>query len=419
MDAPIIAHPFGAEREAAEAWDRDDPLAAAYDAFVRPPGIYLDGNSLGPLPRGTAERVRRAMEAEWGEGLIGSWNVAGWFAKPTTVGDRVGRLIGAAPGQVAVCDTISVNLFKLVCAALNLRPDRRRIVTEAGNFPSDLYVIQGARQVFPDLAITLAEPGGVAAALGPDVAATVLTEVDFRTGLRHDMAATTRAVHEAGALTIWDLAHSAGAFPVALDASDADFAVGCTYKYLNAGPGAPAFLYAARRWHDTAVHPLTGWIGHADPFAFSPDYAPAPDIRRFLSGTPPILAIAALEASLDVFETVDLADVREKSVRLCELFIQLVDRLPAEYGLTVASPRDAATRGSQVSLRHSGGLPIMRALIAAGVTGDFRAPDILRFGFTPLTLRYVDVVDAVRVLDDVMASGRWRGFIGLEAGAVT
>jgi len=414
------AHPmFSAEREQAEAWDRADPLAAAYDAFVRPPGIYLDGNSLGPLPSGTAERVRMAIEREWGEGLIGSWNTAGWFQKPTTVGDRVGRLIGAAPGQVVVCDTISVNLFKLVCAVLHLRPGRRRIVTEAGNFPSDLYVMQGVQQAFPDLTVTLVEPGGVAAALGPDVAATVLTEVDFRTGLRHDMAATTRAAHDAGALTIWDLAHSAGAFPVALDACDADFAVGCTYKYLNAGPGAPAFLYAARHWHDAAIHPLTGWIGHADPFAFSLDYIPAPDIRRFLSGTPPILTIAALEASLDVFETVDLFAVREKSVRLCELFIELVDRLPAEYGLTVASPRVSAVRGSQVSLRHPNGLAIMRALIAAGVTGDFRAPDILRFGFTPLTLRYADVVDAVRVLDDVMARGRWRADAGTRTGAVT
>lgn len=401
--------------------DAADPLARTRGEFRIPEGmVYLDGNSLGHLPEGALAKMQDRMAREWGRDLIASWNTAQWFTKPMTVGDRIGRLIGAAPGQIVVTDSTSINLFKVLYAALSLKPGRRKIVSEEGNFPSDLYMAQGLRQMFPDIEIALcASPGDVLAALDERTAVVTLTEVDFRSGRRHDMASITRAAHAAGALMIWDLAHSAGAFEVDLDGTGVDFAVGCTYKYLNAGPGGPAFLYAAHRHQDAAKQPLTGWIGHADPFAMSSDYQPAKGIRKFLTGTPSILSFAPLEASLDIWETVSMADVRAKSVQLADLFIAMVDALPASYGLSLASPREAAARGSQVSFRHPHAYRIMKALIADGVIGDFRAPDITRFGLTPLTLRHGDIVEAVRRLDAIMRTEKWRAFPDDRGSAVT
>ena len=401
--------------------DRADPLRTVRDNFALSPDIiYLDGNSLGPLPHAALERMQRAMQREWGDGLIASWNEAGWFTKPQRVGDRIGRLIGAADGQVVVADSTSINLFKVLHAAFRARPQRSRIVTEGGNFPTDLYVIQGICGLTPGRRVTLIqEQQPLADVLDEGVAAVVLTQVDFRTGLRHDMEAVTRRVHEAGALMIWDLAHSAGAFPIALDACEVDYAVGCTYKYLNAGPGGPAFLYVAKRLQANAESPLTGWIGHADPFSFSTEYEPAPDITRFLCGTPSILSFVPLEASLDIWESVSLDDVRRKSVALTSLFVELVDRFAGDHDLSLASPRDADSRGSQISLRHEHGFAIVKALIADGVIGDFRAPDILRFGFTPLTLRYEDVLEAARRLERIMQKKLWRDFLGERGSEVT
>lgn len=401
--------------------DAKDPLAAFRGDHVLPDDrIYLDGNSLGAQPKGTKARLLKVIDEEWGGDLIGGWSSAGWYDMPRTLGDRVGRLIGAAPGQTVVTDSISVNLFKLVCAALELQDGRRELVSEAGNFPSDLYIIQGIARVFPDVTIRLiGRDGSFDDLVGDRTAAVILTGVDFRTGERKDMAAITKAAQAAGAMMVWDLAHSAGAFPVALDGCGADFAVGCTYKYLNAGPGAPAFLYVAERHQHCARTPISGWFGHKDPFAFDPDFVPAEDIGQFLCGTPPILGMAALDASLDIWDQADLDQVRAKSVALTELFIRLVDNLDPDYGLSVVSPREADRRGSQVSLRHESGLAIMRALIARGVVGDFRAPDILRFGFTPLTLSYAEVGRAVEILDDIMRTGAWTAMAADRGAGVT
>lgn len=394
------------------ALDRADPLADMQAAFQLPQGvIYLDGNSLGALPKAAPERVRQIVEDEWGQGLISSWGRANWYRKPVELGDRVGALVGAAPGQTVVTDSISVNLFKLVCAALGMRPGRRRLVTDAGNFPSDIYILQGIEDFWPGVDVKLVGRDGTFEELVDDsTAAVVMTGVDFKTGTRHDMAAMTRKVQAAGALMIWDLAHSAGAFPVELDGVQADMAVGCTYKYLNAGPGAPAFLYIAKRHQAEARTPIAGWFGHEEPFAFETKYRPAVDVRQFLAGTPPIVSYGALEASLDVWEKVSLEDVRRKSTAMTDLFIELIDRLDPAYGFSLASTRDSSLRGSQVSIAHSHGLAIMRALIDRGVVGDFRAPDIMRFGFTPLTLSYEDVWRAVQILDDIMQTAVWRDF---------
>jgi kynureninase len=410
-------------REVSEirALDAADPLAGFRAHFDLPDGIiYLDGNSLGPLPRGTRERLRVLVDVEWGRDLIASWNTAGWMKKPVLLGDRIGRLIGAAPGQVVVCDSTSVNIFKVLAAALSLRPGRRTIVSEDTNFPTDLYIVDGLRTLVGDIRLELAgRDRPLDDLLQSDVAAVLLTEVDFRTGARHDMAKVTRRIHAAGALAVWDLAHSAGAFEVALDAAKADFAVGCTYKYLNAGPGGPAYVYCAARHQEEVRQPLTGWLGHADPFAFDVAYRPATGIAQFIAGTPSILALAPLEASLAVWDEVDVARLRAKSVALTELFIARVDRFAAHYGLTLASPRAAERRGSQVSLRHPSAFAIIKAMIAEGVIGDFRAPDILRFGFTPLTLSYADVATAAERLETVLASERWRAFSPARGSEVT
>ncbi len=398
--------------------DAIDPLASFRERFDLPPGvIYLDGNSLGALPKDTAARVAAVVRHEWGEGLIRSWNDAGWMDLPQRVGDKIGRLVGAAPGQVVAADSTSVNLHKLLHAALDLAPGRRVILSDSGNFPTDLYIAQGVAG-HRHATLRVVPPDEVAARIDDGVAVLMLTQVDYRTGRRHDMADLGRRAREAGVVTLWDLAHSAGAFPVELDACGADLAVGCGYKYLNGGPGAPAFLYVASRHQERISPPLSGWMGHAAPFAFDPDYRPAPGIRRQLCGTPAILGLAALEVGVDLALEADLADLRRKSVAMTEAFMALVEeRLPGAFG--VATPRDPEQRGSQVSLRHPAGHAIVQALIARGVIPDFRAPDILRFGFAPLYLRYAEVGEAVERLAEVMAGGAWKDPAYAKRAAVT
>ena len=421
--------------------DGADALAPLREQFMLPEGvIYVDGNSLGALPRATPARVAAAVQQEWGGGLIRSWNDAGWITLPQRVGDRIGALVGARPGECVAADSTSVNLFKVLSAASRIvkadAPARRVVVSERQNFPTDLYIAEGLCR---DLGWTLEllEPPAIverlSGARGADVAIVMLTQVNYRTGALHDMAAMTALTHAAGALAVWDLAHSAGALPVDLNGADADFAIGCGYKFLNGGPGAPAFVWAHPRHADRFWQPLSGWMGHAAPFTFQPEYRPAPGIGRFLCGTPAVLSLTALDCGVDTLHAADglggMAALREKSIALTELFIALVDERCAALGFAVASPRDARARGSQVSLTYapSGagadgaapGYAIMQALIARGVIGDFRAgtaadargpalPDILRFGFTPLYLRFVDVHDAVEHLVQVTTSGEFR-----------
>jgi len=390
--------------------DAADPLARSRDGFVLPEGIvYLDGNSLGALPRQAEERVRTVITRQWGQDLIKSWNVHDWIGVPARLGGKIARLIGAEPSEVLVADSTSLNVFKALHAALCLRPGRRVILSDDGNFPTDLYMAQGLIEQLSDShRLEIVAPDEVAASLNEDVAVLMLTEVDYRTGRLHDMKALTKLAHDKGALAFWDLCHSAGAFPVDLNGCGADFAVGCGYKYLNGGPGAPAFIYVAERWQGSAEQPLFGWMGHDAPFAFDLDYRPKPGIARFLVGTPPILSLTALEAGLDLFADVELGALRRKSGALGDLFIALVAQELAGSGLTLASPRQAEERGSQVSYRHPEGYPIMQALIARGVIGDFRAPDILRFGFAPLYVSFTDVWNAVAHLKAVMAAQEWQ-----------
>lgn len=397
------------DRAACEALDRDDPLFRHRDSFVLPDGIvYLDGNSLGALPKATASRVADAIERQWGRDLITSWNKAGWIELPRRVGDKIGRLIGAAPGETLVADSTSINVFKVLAAALALRPGRHRILSDTGNFPTDLYMAQGLVELrAAGHRLHLVPPEEIAASIDEDTAVVMLTEVDYRTGLLHDMRALTAAAHAKGALVLWDLSHSAGAFPVDLGGCRADLAVGCGYKYLNGGPGAPAFLYVAARHQEGFVQPLSGWLGHAAPFAFDTAYAPAKGIGRYLCGTPPVLSVIALDCGVDTLLAADMTAVRAKSMRLTSLFIELVEGLCAGHGLALASPRDPARRGSQVSFSHPEGYAIMQALIARGVIGDFRAPDILRFGFTPLYLRHVDAWLAAEALRDILETRAW------------
>ncbi len=393
-----------------EALDRDDDLAPLRDLFEIPEGvIYLDGNSLGALPKATPGRVAEVVREEWGRGLIRSWNDAGWMATPARVGDKIARLVGAPAGSVMVADSTSVNLFKLLGAALAARPGRRAIVSERRNFPTDLYIAEGLAALLDrGHALRLAEPDNIAAAIGEDTAVVMLTHVNYHTGAMHDLAAITRAAHAKGALVLWDLAHSAGAVPVDLLGCNADLAVGCGYKFLNGGPGAPAFLYVVPRLQEALRLPLTGWLGHAAPFAFEPGYRPAAGIARTLVGTPPVLSLAALEVGIDIALQAPMAQVRAKSVHQTTLFAALLEQAGAPWGLRLASPRDAARRGSQVSLAHDQAYKIMQALIARGVIGDFRAPNILRFGITPLYTRYVDLWEASEALRYVMATGAWQ-----------
>jgi kynureninase len=378
--------------------------------FELPPDlIYLDGNSLGALPVGVAERVARVIGEEWGGDLIAGWNAHGWVDLPTRVGDRIGRLVGARPGTVVAGDTTSVNVAKALHAGLRLNPDRRVVLSDDGNFPTDLYVAQGLLAALGGHELRVVAPddveGVLAGAGGDDVAVLMLTHVDYRTGRMHDMAGLTALAHERGALAMWDLAHSAGAVPVDLDAWDVDLAVGCTYKYLNGGPGSPAFAYVAPR-HADAVQPLlSGWFGHEAPFDFDLGYRPAPGIGRMRVGTPPVIALAALDAALDVWDGVAMADVRAASTALTERFIAGVERTCPDLRLT--SPRDPARRGSQVSFAHPDGYAIVQALIEARVVGDFRAPDVLRFGFAPLYLGPADVDEAVRRIAEVVGERRY------------
>jgi kynureninase len=398
-------------REDCRRLDAQDPLAAMRDAFELPEGvIYLDGNSLGPLPRAAVARARQVMEQEWGRDLIASWNKAGWFTLPQRLGDRLAPLIGAGPGEVVITDTTSVNLFKVLAAALRRNPRRKIIVSERDNFPTDLYIAQGMA-AFLDKGHRLRlvdTPGELHAALDQDVAVLLLTHVNYRTGAMHDMAELTVCAQSCGALALWDLAHSAGAVPVDLRGCNADYAVGSTYKYLNAGPGAPAFLWVALRHQNEFRQPLSGWWGHAEPFAMRPDYEPQQGIGRYLCGTQPIVSLALVECGLEVFERTDMAALRHKSLALTDLFIALIDERCASHGLELVTPRAHARRGSQVSLSHAHGYPVMQALIARGVIGDYREPGILRFGFAPLYVRYVDVWDAVEQLRDILDSLAWR-----------
>lgn len=396
-------------RAECEALDAADPLAGWRGRFALPEAvIYLDGNSLGPLPQATAAVVQDVVRRQWGQDLITSWTRHGWVDLPARLGAKIARLIGAGPDEVIVADSISVNLFKLIAAALDLRPGRPVVVSERGNFPTDLYIAQGLGALLGQrVEFRVVATDELEAALDHRTALLMLTHVDYRTGRLHDMARLTAAAHAVGALALWDLAHSAGAVPVDLRAAAVDLAVGCGYKYLNGGPGAPAFLFVAGRWHEQARQPLTGWFGHGRPFAFEPEYQPAPGITRFLAGTPPILSLAALEVGVDLLLEVDPRALRTKSVQLTEAFVDLVEEHCQSFGFALASPRDADRRGSQISLRHPEGYPIMQALIARGVVGDFRAPDLLRFGFAPLYVRFIDVWDAVQTLRAVMAEAAW------------
>jgi kynureninase len=390
------------------ARDAVDPLAAARSRFQLPQGVvYLDGNSLGAMPRAVPARMRQAIEEEWATGLIRSWNDADWYPAPQRVGARIARLVGAESDEVIVADSTSINLFKLLVAALRMRPGRTLMLGEQGNFPTDAYVAQGVAELTGARFLAV-PPEEVMNALDEHVAVVALTHVNYKSGQAYDMAAITRRAHAVGALVIWDLAHTAGAMPCALDACEVDFAVGCGYKYLNGGPGAPSFAYVARRHQAALRQPLTGWHGHARPFEFTAVYEPAPGIDRMLVGTAPQLGLIALEAALTAFDGVDLHALRDKSVALTELFIALVDQELAGHGFGLATPRDAALRGSQVSLTHPQGYAIVQALIARGVIGDFRAPDILRFGFAPLYLSHGDVWHAVATLKRVMEEGVWR-----------
>ena len=389
--------------------DADDPLAPFRARFGLPEGtIYLDGNSLGALPLVTPGRLAEVVHEEWGRGLITSWNAAGWVAAPQRIGDKIARLVGADEGEVIACDSTSVNLFKLLTAALSLRPERTTILSESGNFPTDVYMMQGIETLTRGaVRARLAGPDEIEAVLDDRVAVLLLTQVHYKTGRMRDIAALTARAHACGALTIWDLSHSAGAVPVDLAAAQADFAVGCGYKYLNGGPGAPAWLYVARRHQDRVSPVLSGWFGHARPFDFTDDYQPAVGIARFLCGTPPVLGLAALECGVDLMLEADMTQIRAKSVALGELFVAGMAPLCERFGFTLASPADPAARGSHIAYAHPEAYAIVQALIARGVIGDFRAPDILRFGLTPLYLRFADVERAVAILDEIMEARAW------------
>jgi kynureninase len=407
------------------ALDAQDPLRKLREQFTLPEGvIYLDGNSLGVLPNTAAARVAEAVTVEWGQGLIRSWNSAGWFELPQRLGNKIAQLIGAAPGEVVATDSTSINLYKVLSAALHIAaqdaPERKLIVSERSNFPTDLYIAEALCRE-RGFRLQLVEPEEITGALTAEVAVLMLTHVNYRTGAMHDMAAVTAAAHAAGALTIWDLAHSAGAVPVDLNAAKADFSIGCGYKYLNGGPGAPAFVWVNPQHADRFWQPLAGWWGHAAPFEFTPDYHPAPGVARYLCGTQPILSMTALECGLDTVLAAEalggMQALRKKSLALTDLFIQLVEERCAGHGLGLATPREHAQRGSQVCLtRTEGAYAIVQALIARGVIGDFRAGDgeagkhldILRFGFTPLYIGFEDVWNAVEHLKQVLETSEWR-----------
>ena len=392
-------------RGRAEQLDADDPIAAALQRFVLPEGlVYLNGNSLGALPAAVPDAVSDVVQRQWGQDLIISWNAHGWWGAPRRVGDQIARLIGAGNDEVVVADSTSANLFKVLVAGARLRPGRRTLVIEPGNFPADLYIADSVGELL-GMRVVRVEPGEVSSVLDDDVAVVCFSQVDYRTGRAHDMATVTEAVHAAGALAVWDLSHSAGALPVDLGACDVDMAVGCTYKYLNGGPGSPAFVMVARRHHETVRSPLSGWTGHARPFAMEGSYEPAPGINRMRNGTPPMLSLLALEAALGAFNGLSMRDVRAKSLSLTSMFLELADDLLAPLGFEVYTPRAEHERGSQVSLRHDSAYAVVQALIARRVVGDFRHPDVVRLGFAPLYVRHVDVVRAVEQIVAVVEAG--------------
>ncbi len=402
-------------RDEARALDAADPLRAYRDRFALPEGvIYLDGNSLGPLPRATAPALADMAQRQWGERLIRSWN-EGWIDAPQRIGGKIAALIGAEPDEVIVTDSTSVNLFKLLVAALRHAAPRTTIVSETGNFPTDLHIAEGAAGCVPGARLNAVARDALPAAIDGDTALLMLTHVHYKTAERFDMAAWTARAHDAGALALWDLSHSVGAIPLDLGGAGADLAIGCGYKYLNGGPGAPAFLFVSRRLQEQLASPLSGWMGHAAPFDFGDGYAPAPGIKRWLAGTPPMLAMAGLEAGIDLWRDVDQQQVAAKSAALFDLFAGI----GAALGLECVSPADPSKRGSHISFRHPEAYAVCQALIARGVIGDFRAPDIARFGLTPLYLGFEDVVRAGEILDEILASGAYRDPAFAQRNAVT
>lgn len=394
-------------REYCADLDGADELARYRERFILPAGtVYLDGNSLGAMPANVPERMMQALNREWSHGLIRSWNDADWYMAPQRAGNKIAALIGAEPGEVIVADSTSVNLFKVLVAATRMRPGRRVILAERLNFPTNAYIASSVAQLTGS-EVRWVDPDQLADSIDDSVAVVSLTHVNYKTGRRYNMSDVTSAVHKAGALVAWDLCHSAGAMQIGLNACGADFAVGCGYKYLNGGPGAPAFVFVARRHLADVEQPLAGWHGHAQPFDFDHQYRPHAGIERMLTGTAPQLGLIALESALEVFDDVDLAALRKKSMTLGDLFIELVDQELQGLGCDLASPRNAQERGSQISLRHEEGYAIMQALIAGNVIGDFRAPDIMRFGFAPLYVRYADIWDAVAALKDIITTRAW------------
>jgi kynureninase len=401
------------------ALDASDPLAHCSDRFQLPPGkVYLNGNSLGPLPKNAVQRTRDTVEQQWGDDLVSSWNRHHWIDLPVAAGEKIAPLLGAAPGQVVCCDSISVNLFKLLGQCLALRPGRRVVLSQQDNFPTDLYVAQGLSDLVENERCELrtVAANGLLGALDNTVAVLMLTQVNFRDGSVHDIAELTRAAHDAGALVIWDLAHSAGVLPLELDHWQVDFAVGCGYKYLNGGPGAPAFIYASRRHLDAADNGssslpgpfLQGWMGHKAPFEFNPDFVPASGMASYLTGTPPILSLAVLDAALDQFADVDMAQLHCKSLALSRLFMTLVAASPTLSGLTLLTPDADIRRGGQLAYAHEQAYGVCQALAAKGVIADFRSPDVLRLGFSPLFLRFDDIAKAVKHLVDIIAGKTYQ-----------
>jgi len=404
----------------ARAMDARDPLRSLRDRFILPEGaIYMDGNSLGPLLKATRDRMAHAVEVEWGQGLVRSWNDAHWIGAPQRIGGKIARLIGAAPNEVVVADSTSVILFKLLVAALRARPGRKVILTETGNFPTDLYVAQGVAASLPGVEVRAVASAEVAQAIDADVAVVMLTHVHYKTAARHDMAAITAQAHAAGALMLWDLSHTAGAVAVDLHTDDVDLAVGCGYKFLNGGPGAPAYVFVAERLQGELRSPITGWMGHAEAFAFSDQFRPADGMARWLTGTAPMLSLLALEAGVDLHLTVDARALTAKSGDLWDLFVERLEARCVDHGFELITTREPERRGSHVSITHPEGYRIMQALIARGVIGDFRAPDVLRFAITPLYLGFEDVWRAVEILAEVMETEAWRALPPLAAGRVT
>jgi kynureninase len=399
--------------------DASDPLKGCRARFILPAGVnYLDGNSLGALPGGVAEHVANVVKGEWGEGLIRSWNQAGWYVSPARVGAKLSRLLGAKPHEVTVTESISINLFKLLVAAARMRPARKTILAERGNFPSDNHIVDSVARLL-GLKARFVPAGEIAAAIDEDTGVATLSHVNYRTAEVQDMADVTAAAHAKGALIVWDLAHSSGAVDVRLDAANADFAVGCGYKFLNGGPGAPSHIFVAERHFGAVDQPLTGWFGHAEPFRFDDGYRRAEGIRHMLCSTPQMLSMAAFERALDAFEGVSMTEVERKGRSLGDLMIKLYDERLKALGCGLATLRDGSRRGNHVSFTHQAGYAVMQALIRRGVIGDFRAPDVMRFGFGPLYVRFVDIYDAVAAIADVLGSGAYEDETLAERQVVT